>query len=437
MQSPLYRNLRRASSATLLCLLLALVALAAPAAADEAPRAPRIYVLTFGPGDHPFFKFGHNAIWVEPPSGGGQVYNFGTFAFDSPSLIPKFILGRFHYWLSVSSIEDTLWSYQSSNRTIEAQELNLTADEALALEARLRENARPENRSYLYDYFYDNCSTRVRDAVDAGLGGLLAQTLEGKPGSQTMRAHALRLTKDVHWEYVALHLALSGRTDFQPNLWQESFIPEVFQKALREVRVQRPSGTEPLVKREYVIFPAPGRERPAATPPARTSLFLLAGLLCAGVLFATTRAGHRSRAARTLLGLGLAMWGLLVGIVGGFLLFVWLFTNHVTSQANENILQAPFFMLALTVVGLGVVAGRPGALLWAQRLFSAALATSGLGLVLKLLPGFDQRNTEFILFFLPIWLSGAIGLRELRAAFVWRAKLSKVPRGSTASPAAR
>ncbi len=85
-----------------------------------------IFVLTFGPGDHPFFKFGHNAILVQPKDDGGLVYNFGTFQFDSPALIPKFLRGRFKYWLSVSRMEDTYASYVSDNRTIEAQELDLT-----------------------------------------------------------------------------------------------------------------------------------------------------------------------------------------------------------------------------------------------------------------------------------------------------------------------
>jgi len=105
-----------------------------------------VAVLTFGPGDHPFFKFGHNAILVQTSEESGLVYNFGTFAFDSPALIPNFLRGRFKYWLSVSRMEDTFASYVSDNRTIEAQELDLTPVQKWALWQSLRENARPENR---------------------------------------------------------------------------------------------------------------------------------------------------------------------------------------------------------------------------------------------------------------------------------------------------
>jgi len=80
-----------------------------------------VYVLTFGPGDHPFFKFGHDAIWIhDVEEGTDKVYNFGTFAF-SPRVIVDFLHGRMTYWLSVSGLMATLASYQHENRTIDVQ----------------------------------------------------------------------------------------------------------------------------------------------------------------------------------------------------------------------------------------------------------------------------------------------------------------------------
>src|SRR6478609_117936 len=80
------------------------------------PRAPDdllVYALTFGPGDHPFFAFGHNAILVRDKAAGtDRVYNFGTFRFDSPSLIIEFLKGRLTYWLSVSSLAATRAAYE-------------------------------------------------------------------------------------------------------------------------------------------------------------------------------------------------------------------------------------------------------------------------------------------------------------------------------------
>src|SRR5690606_25301071 len=70
---------------------------------------PTVSLLTMGPGDQAFFKFGHNAIRVRYPGNQGDyVYNFGTFAFDSPTLILDFLTGKFRYWLSVQTFQSTL-----------------------------------------------------------------------------------------------------------------------------------------------------------------------------------------------------------------------------------------------------------------------------------------------------------------------------------------
>ena len=133
-----------------------------------------VYVMTFGPGDHPFFKFGHDAIWIHDAAAGtDRVYNFGTFSFTGPRLILDFLHGRMTYWLSVSYLPAVLASYEHENRTIDVQELALDPAAKQALRARLDVNARPENRAYKYDYFLDNCATRVRDAIDDAVGGQL------------------------------------------------------------------------------------------------------------------------------------------------------------------------------------------------------------------------------------------------------------------------
>src|SRR5215470_11073095 len=93
---------------------------AAVAARAEDGDNLKVYVLTLGPHEYPLYKFGHNAILVQRQDGGGEVFDFGNFAFDQPDLIPKLLRGRFQYWLSVGSVAETLESYQVANRTIEA-----------------------------------------------------------------------------------------------------------------------------------------------------------------------------------------------------------------------------------------------------------------------------------------------------------------------------
>src|SRR5712691_5278121 len=88
-----------------------LVALAPATPARAAPPLPeelRVFVMTMGPGDHPFFKFGHNAIVVQPADRPPVVYNWGTFDFESPTLIADFLRGRLTYLLSTDSVQGTL-----------------------------------------------------------------------------------------------------------------------------------------------------------------------------------------------------------------------------------------------------------------------------------------------------------------------------------------
>jgi hypothetical protein len=159
----------------LLCLAPARAARAAEPGAELT-----ISVLTFGPGDHPFYKFGHNAILVHDAlRGRDDVYNYGTFDYRARTLVPDFLHGRLQYWLSVASLEVTVEQYRSENRSVTAQELALSAAQRRALVERLGRAALPANRYYRYDYYRDNCSTRVRDVIDGVLDGRLRDASRG------------------------------------------------------------------------------------------------------------------------------------------------------------------------------------------------------------------------------------------------------------------
>ena len=233
-----------------------------PANADEGADLT-VYALTFGPGEHPFLKFGHNAILVQPKEGTGWVFNFGTFDFADPELLPKFLRGRFSYWLSVGGAEATLDAYRAEDRTVLSQELDLTPAQKSALWNALRENARPENRAYLYDYFFDNCSTRVRDAIDRVVGGRIREAGRA-PAALTLRAHALRSVADYLPEYLGLYLGLARATDAPIDRWTETFLPDRLADLLRTVRL--PDDARPLVRSEQVIYQSTRPPKPARPP---------------------------------------------------------------------------------------------------------------------------------------------------------------------------
>lgn len=393
---------------------LAVTLLATPLAVAEPGDNLTIYALTFGPGDHPFFKFGHNAILVQPQTGQGLVYNFGTFAFDSPALIPKFLRGRFMYWLSVAGVEETVHYYASSNRSIVAQELDLTPAQRLALVQALRWNARPENREYLYDYFYDNCSTRVRDAIDRVVGGRVRAAGQA-PADRTFRDHAVRMTADLWPEAVGIDMGLGPSADRPIDRWAESFLPERLKALLATVRVPDGTGGEKnLVKSEKTIFQDVRPPKPAQ-PPNWTLYFLLVGVAVGGGTAALGRLGTVS-VARVLLGSIAAAIGLVLGLLGLCLTLLWLFTNHKIVYANANIAQFAPWSVALLVFGIGAALGRPRATRRAAWLALSAVVSSGIGILLKALPGVGQSNWPFIVFCLPVWTGLWLGLRSLASA---------------------
>jgi hypothetical protein len=385
-----------------------------------------IYVLTFGPGDHPFFKFGHNALWVhDVEAGTDKVYNFGTFAF-SPRVIVDFLHGRMIYWLSVSGLPAALASYEHENRTIDAQELTLPLATKRAVQQRLEENARPEHRDYLYDYFFDNCSTRVRDVIDPAVGGALRASARS-PARLSLRGQALRMTADYWPLYVALDIVLGPDADRPIDRWAEMFIPQELARGLAAVTLATPDGPRPLVREARTIFAA-HRPPPLEWPPARGRIFFLAGCALGLVFFLLGRAAGRTSSgavvARVLLGLLLALWGLVAGFIGCFLVYVWALTDHVVAHHNQNILLFAPWAIALLPLGIGVTLGWPRAGRAAGAVLSAALAATLAACFLKL--GFvrHQENVRLLAFVLPVWLAARAALATTARLWVrdrpWR-----------------
>lgn len=400
--------------ARFLAILLGSLALFSPLSARAEPGDEyTVSVLTFGPGDHPFFKFGHNAILVhDARRHTDRVYNFGTFAFDSPALIPVFLKGKLRYWLSIQSLRGTIEAYRRENRTIDAQELALTPALRKRIVDALDENARPENRYYKYDYYRDNCSTRVRDAVDVVTGGKVHEVSRG-PARMTWRAHTMRLVADDWPVYLGLRVAMGDLIDQPIDVWSEMFLPARLQETLRETKIPGEDGQPiPLVKREHRILDAV-RAPVRTEPPQRIPALLAVGALLGGGLAALGAAAKKQVAARVALGVLTSLLGFVLGLLGLIFVMFWTYTDHEVAHRNENLLQCVPWAIALAVFGVGVARGKEGPSRRAYQLALAALGASALGFVLKVLPWFDQKNGEIIALLLPIWAGMTFGLRKL------------------------
>ena len=150
--------------------LLALCLLLSPL---SAAATPRIGVMTMQPGEVFWERFGHDAIVVEDPARGEALsYNYGFFDPSEPGFLGRFVRGEMQYMLVALPLADDLATFRDEGRGVRIQWLELAPAQARSIADALAENAKPEHARYRYDYFRDNCTTRVRDVLDRGLGGL-------------------------------------------------------------------------------------------------------------------------------------------------------------------------------------------------------------------------------------------------------------------------
>jgi uncharacterized membrane protein len=410
----------RAATARAAIAICALLLGAATTRAQTPGDNLRVYLITFGPGDAVWERFGHNAIAVHDELPGNSVaYNWGMFSFDQPGFVPRLMKGRMLYWTQGFETNWFMNLYVTDNRSIWVQELNLTPAQRVAMRDFVEWNARDENKFYLYDYYRDNCSTRVRDAIDRVTGGALQRSLTARTTESTYRSHTQALTYTDPLTYAGLMLAMGPRIDVPLNEWEEGFIPMQLREAVRHVSVPTADGAEqPLVRSEQTVFEAK-RAPLADTAPRMVVPFTVAGILFATLLWLLSRsASHRLALA---LAVALALFSSVVGLFGTLITLLWAFTDHVVTYRNENVLQANPLSLGLAVLAPAAVLGKAWARRWAVWLSLFVAGCSALGFFIQALPQLDQVNGEIIGLLLPVhgavayilWQRWRVDLREL------------------------
>ncbi len=380
-------------------ILLAVLYLSPLLAADvSGSDDTEIWLVTYGPGEIYWQRFGHNAIWIRDRELGlDHVFNFGFFDFGQDDFLKRFLQGRMLYFSAARPARQEFAAYIDENRSIRTQRLDLSQEQKLGLVEFLLEEVKPENRDYLYDYYLNNCSTRVRDALDDALGGILESEFKPMPASQTWRDHTRRLTFRDFWLYLGLEIGLGAPVDHAPSRWDEMFIPAMLADAVGGVAYTGPGQSRPLVLEDVVLFES-SLDPPPVFPPGRWPHYLLASL---GVVLAVWLLGR-------LLSPGLPVavsrsWLLVSGLVGLALLFFWFGTDHSVARHNVNLLVfCPLWIF------LAFCKGHEKTSLY------IITALSGLALLMQFLPP-HQYNADVLAAFLPLNLAATLGL--YRSAF--------------------
>lgn len=397
-----------------------LLALAGRAKAQQPPASPlseggglRVSILTIGPGKEVWELWGHNTIVVTDRDRGSSLsYNWGLFNFHQEDFILRFARGQMWYSMGSRKADRDLALYVYRNRSMVLQDLVLTPEQGAALQEFLAWNDTDANRFYHYNYYLDNCSTRLRDAIDSVLGGQLKARFDTMPSGHTWRWETRRI---LGWNlplYILINLALGQPVDTRMTAWQAMFLPVRLAEYLRTAQIMEPDGQRvSLVREEETLNQSSRFVEPAA--PRRTWVPLaLLGLLGGGMLLWLGRTGATSRRARRWFGGLSALWSFLTGFLGVLLLFLWFFTDHWTSRYNENVLLlTPISLLLVVLIPLALRkrADSPTA---AIKVASVVAGLAAMALVMKVLPWFHQYNLELIALILPVHAGLLWGLKR-------------------------
>lgn len=291
----------------------------------------KISLLTCDPGDELYSTFGHSAIRVVAlESGQDLVFNYGTFDFNTPLFYIKFIRRTLDYQLSLTTTDNFLREYNYFKRNVREQELNLSPEQSQAIVAFLQNNYRPENRKYRYDFFFDNCATRITDMLESVLGQSLKWNFPTESDEKTFRNLIDEYVYPLPWSDLGIDLALGAVIDRKATEAEKAFLPDYLEASFGRATIIGDGPERPLVSRTNTIydFPEPVSNKVNLFNPY-VVFWVLAILV--GIL---TFIGFKKK--RLFKGFDISLFTIL-GLLGVLLVFLWFFTAHSQTKNNWNL----------------------------------------------------------------------------------------------------
>lgn len=322
--------------------LLLLLSVSAKAQFVPLSETSEISIITIGPGAELYDKFGHSAFRIQDTLNGVDViFNYGVYDFNTPNFYTKFAQGKLLYELGVNYYQPFYQSYVAQNRWIKEQTLNLNFTEKQAVSDFLWNNAKPENKKYKYDFFFDNCATKIRDVVQIVLGDNLEFKEDHIKEELTFRQLIQQNLQANSWGSLGIDIGLGAVIDTKAKPIEYQFLPDYVYKGAANAVIHRNGETEKLVKSTSVLF----ENTPSA---AKGNFFLsplfifgLLGVLIVFVTYGDYKRKMRSRYLDTTI-------FFFTGLIGVFLLLLWFATDHTATANNYNLLWA--FPISILVV---------------------------------------------------------------------------------------
>lgn len=309
---------------------------------QETPQ-PEVYLITCGPGTEIYSVYGHSALRIVVPEKKiDTVYNWGVFDFTTPNFAWKFAKGRLNYMLGVYSYEAFLKDYFLEQRWVISQKFNLETPDIERLFLLLEENLKPENITYSYDFYYDNCSTRIRDLMEKAVGeDLLYPPEKTKKELQTFRYLTGEYEKVYPWLKLGIDLLIGAPGDKKASFREMMFLPAHLKNGLSELLIRRNSKMIPLLQDPEIVLDID--QQPLKEKLFTSPLFVFSLLL---IIIIILTASVRRKTANNIIDIFLFS---VFSILALLMIFFNFFTDHHQLRWNLNIIWLnPFIILCLT-----------------------------------------------------------------------------------------
>jgi len=293
----------------------------------------QISLLTYSPTEEVYTTFGHSSFRVyDPVNRYDVVYNYGTFNWDEPNFILNFIRGKLNYSLATQEFNQVIRVAQYRKQTLEEQIFALNQMEKQAIFDFLQNNYKPENRYYLYDFFFDNCATRMRDVIDTTYAKSISYDKEKVTKNVAFRDLLREFTEPNPWLNFGIDLALGLPADKIATFEEQMFLPKYLNESFAVATITTDSTSKDLVSDYRVLTKTPNYREDISLSATPIILFWL--------LFGLTVLFNFVPKNAALENIWNGTFVMIVGIAGLVLAFLWFGTDHAPTKNNLNLLWA-------------------------------------------------------------------------------------------------
>ena len=289
-------------------------------------NSTQVSVITIGPYENELYSaFGHSGIRFWDPSNGiDYFYNYGIFDFDQPNFYLNFLHGKLLYKVGKYNYKSAEAFYKSQNRFIKEQILDIDDNDKMLLFKYLEKNVQPENNTYLYNYIFNNCATKIRDVLIS----VFQERVEFKSEGEGMSFRGLMdlYLKKNQWGDLGIDICLGSSIDVEASNLDQMYLPDYLFSGLEIATLDN----KKLVNETLTYIPDYNEYKQSIFSPKL--IFIIILLISIYISFRQIKYGLKYKYFDLILFCG-------SGLIGLLIIYLWGFTDHL-SKNNFNILWA-------------------------------------------------------------------------------------------------